>query len=111
MTPPPERRAGWSGPLADKRGPSIRPLDRLVDLGAWWLTLALLAAGTVMVVLHEVRPAVMLLAAGAALGAFLRAVLPERLAGGLVTRSRWADVLMWLLMSGLLWMMARLIRL
>ncbi|WP_462418103.1 DUF3017 domain-containing protein [Kytococcus sp. Marseille-QA3725] len=106
-----ELRTGWSGPLADKRGPDIHPCDTLVDLGLWWVPTLFVVAGLVMVAVDHVRPAIVVMAVGAVIAAVARSVAPERAAGGLVTRSRVVDVLMWLVTAGLLWMMSRLIEL
>lgn len=105
------RTPRWKRSLRDKRGPAIHPGETLVALAAWWIPALLAAGGLVLLHQHEVRLGVTLMAVGAGVGAVVRAVVPERVAGGLVIRSRVVDVLMWGAMAGLLWFMAGAIHL
>ena len=62
-------------------------------LSAWWLVVAVGAVALVVLALGQLRWAVILVASGLWLGAGIRAVVPETVAGGLVVRSRGFDVL------------------
>jgi hypothetical protein len=61
-------------------------------LGWWWVAAPVLAAGVVLFVLDEVRPAGYTMAAGLVFAALLRLVLPTARSGGLAVRSRGVDV-------------------
>lgn len=114
MLPGPEsepRPGGWKRALRDKQGPDLHTADTLRGLGAWWVPALAVVVGLALVGLHDVRSGVLALAVGAGAGALARAMLPERLAGGLVARSRWVDVGMWLLAALVLGAMSQLIRL
>ena len=62
-------------------------------LGWWWVATPVLLAGLGLFALDQVRLAGFVLAAGLGLAAVLRLVLPASRSGGLVVRSRAADVL------------------
>lgn len=62
------------------------------SLAAWWLVAAVGSVGLVLLALDQLRWAVVALAISLWLGAAIRAVVPERTAGGLVVRSRAFDV-------------------
>ena len=68
MTRPPEPREGetgrWAAPLRDKRGPAIHPGEGLGDLALWWFPAVCFTVGFVMVLLHELRFGILVLAAG-----------------------------------------------
>ena len=115
MTRPTEPREGetgrWAAPLRDKRGPAIHPGEGLRDLALWWFPAVCFTVGFTMVLLHEVRFGILVLAVGSAGGAMARAIVPRRVAGGLALRSRGVDMAMWTLMAVLLWVMSRAIEL
>lgn len=68
--------------------------------------LALIVAGLVLAILDHWRRGSVALAAGAALAAVLRLILPARLAGVLAVRSRRFDVAFLILVTALLVVMA-----
>jgi hypothetical protein len=80
MTPPPVRR-----------GPEPRP-PAVARLGWWWLVIAGFAGGVGWAATDHLLRATVTLGGSCLLGALLRLVLPPRLAGGLITRSRGFDV-------------------
>ena len=61
-------------------------------LGWWWALPPVLLLGLVAIAAHEVRAGGFILAAGVGLAAILRLVLPKARSGGLMVRSRAADV-------------------
>ena len=63
------------------------------SLAAWWLVVALGAIGLVVLVVGQLRAAVVTFAVTLFVAAALRLVLPEEHAGGLVVRARTVDVL------------------
>ena len=68
--------------------------------GALWLVSAALLAGLAVIGFGQVRPGGLIIAGALVGAAILRLVLPRRPAGGLVVRSRAADVV-FLLGTGL----------
>ena len=60
--------------------------------GALWLVAAALVTGLVVIGFGDVRLGGLILAGTLVIAALLRLALPRRLAGGLVVRSRAADV-------------------
>ncbi|MBD2758925.1 DUF3017 domain-containing protein [Yimella sp. cx-573] len=76
---------------------------RLPPLGAaWWLLVACTFVSLAVAVGGSLRLGGYLLAATAGLGAALRLVLPESLAGALVVRSRSKDFLIYAVLAGCL---------
>lgn len=71
--------------------PEVRP-PATSALGAWWVVVLAGATGLGLLALDRLRWAVVALAISLWLGAAIRAVVPERTAGGLVVRSRAFDV-------------------
>lgn len=69
----------------------VRP-PATTRLGAWWVVVLGGATGLGLFALDRLRWAVVALAISLWLGAAIRAVVPERTAGGLVVRSRAFDV-------------------
>jgi hypothetical protein len=61
--------------------------------GALWLVAAALIAGMAVIALGHVRPGGFVVAGALVAAALLRLMLPRARAGGLVVRSRVADVL------------------
>ena len=61
-------------------------------MSAWWVVVLAGATGLGLLALDRLRWAVVALAISLWLGAAIRAVVPERTAGGLVVRSRAFDV-------------------
>lgn len=71
-------------------------------LGMWWLAAAAVCAGVAVIALDRLRLGGYILAGALALGALLRLLLPAALSGGLVVRSRVADVATMTVLAALL---------
>lgn len=82
--------------MADEQRP---PVPRL---GLWWAVAAVLGGGLAYAATDHILRAGVVFSAAILLAAVLRAVAPERLAGGLVVRGRVLDVLTYLLLGGIL---------
>lgn len=81
---------------------SIEPRPPIVSaLGLWWVPMAGLVVGLLFIATDHMWRAGASMAASLWLAAALRAILPERAAGGLVVRHRGLDVAVLLLAGGL----------
>ncbi|MBK6886749.1 MAG: DUF3017 domain-containing protein [Tetrasphaera sp.] len=82
-----------------RRGPEPRP-PAVSRLGWWWVVAVCFAIGVGWAATDHMLRATVTMAASCGIGAALRLVLPPRLAGGIVSRSRTLDVLLLLLLGG-----------
>lgn len=78
---------------APHQGKPIEPRPpAIANLATWWLVAAGVVAGIGWAVTDHMLRASVTLACACFLGAGMRALLPDDLAGGLVARRRWLDV-------------------
>lgn len=83
---------------AEREDGPIEPRPPIVSaLGLWWVPMAGLLVACVFLATDHMWRAGAAFAGSFWLAAVIRAVLPEHLAGGLVVRQRWLDVVMLIL--------------
>lgn len=83
----------WGAGKVRPSEPEPRP-PVMAQLGVWWLVAAVAVSGIVWAAMDHMLRATISLGGACLLGAVLRLVLPDRRAGGLVTRGRAVDVLL-----------------
>jgi hypothetical protein len=81
------------GPLDDDPEAEQRAAAPRQPLAAWWVGVLGLAVAGVLLVTENLRAYGYAVGVTMGLLALLRALLPERLVGGLAVRGRWTDVL------------------
>lgn len=96
-----------SSALADEAW-AARPSQ---PLGLWWLAVPGVVVAALLLLTQNLRLYGYALGATLVVLALLRALLPSRLAGGLVVRSRWVDVTTLLVLGAAVAVLARVIRL